>query len=78
MSRLFDEPPVALSLADFIVARYTYDVLNTIGGEITRASALIAFQKRGNVDVGGFRVSFNPNVEAHPMSRKACSRLMDV
>ena len=59
MSRLFDEPPVALSLAGFIAARYTFEVLNNMRGEITRASALIAFQQRENVDVGGFRVSFN-------------------
>jgi ABC-type branched-subunit amino acid transport system substrate-binding protein len=60
MSRLFDEPPVALSLAGFIAARYTFEVLNDIGGEITRGSALAAFQRRVNVDVNGFRVSFNP------------------
>ena len=60
MSRLFDEPPVALSLAGFIAARYTFKVLNNIRGEITRASALTAFQRRDNVDVNGFRVSFNP------------------
>ena len=60
MSRLFDEPPVALSLAGFIAARYTFKVLNNIWGEITRASALTAFQRRDNVDVNGFRVSFNP------------------
>ena len=60
MSRLFDEPPVALSLAGFIAARYTFKVLNNIRGEITRASALTAFQRRDNVDVYGFRVSFNP------------------
>ena len=60
MPRLFDEPPVALSLAGFIAARYTFKVLNNIRGEITRASALTAFQRRDNVDVNGFRVSFNP------------------
>ena len=60
MSRLFDEPPVTLSLAGFIAARYTFEVLNNIRGEITRASALTAFQRRDKVDVNGFRVSFNP------------------
>ena len=60
ISRLFDEPPVALSLAGFIAARYTFRVLNNIRGEITRASALTAFQRQDNVDVNGFRVSFNP------------------
>ena len=59
MSRLFDEPPVALSLAGFISARYTFEVLSNIGGEITRASALAAFQRRSSMDVDGFGVSFN-------------------
>ncbi|TWO71978.1 ABC transporter substrate-binding protein [Caenimonas sedimenti] len=59
MARLFDEPPVALSLAGFIAARYTYEVLAGIDGPITRASALAAFQRRSDVDVGGYRVSFN-------------------
>ena len=60
MSRLFDEPPVTLSLAGFIAARYTFEVLNNIGSEITRASALTAFQRRDKIDINGFRVSFNP------------------
>jgi ABC-type branched-subunit amino acid transport system substrate-binding protein len=59
MSRLFDEPPVALSLAGFISARYTFEVLNNIDGDITRASSLTAFQQRANVDVNGYRVNFN-------------------
>jgi hypothetical protein len=59
LQRLFDEPPAALSLSGFIAARYTFEVLEDIGGNITRASTLAAFQKRANVDVGGFRVSFN-------------------
>ena len=59
MARLFDEPPVALSLAGFIAARYTYEVLADIDGPLTRASALAAFQRRSELDVGGFRVSFN-------------------
>jgi ABC-type branched-subunit amino acid transport system substrate-binding protein len=56
LARLFDEPPVALSLAGFIAAQYTYEVLNDIDGAVTRASALAAFQRRREVDVGGFRV----------------------
>jgi ABC-type branched-subunit amino acid transport system substrate-binding protein len=59
MSRLFDEPPTPLSLAGFIAARYTFEVLNEIDGAITRQTALNAFQRRSNVDVGGYRVSFN-------------------
>ena len=59
LGRLFDEPPAPLSLAGFIAARYTYDVLSGIDGALTRQSALAAFQKRSTLDVGGFRVSFN-------------------
>jgi ABC-type branched-subunit amino acid transport system substrate-binding protein len=60
MARLFDEPPTALSLAGFIAARYTYGVLDEIDGALTRQSVLTAFQQRANQDIGGFRVSFNP------------------
>ena len=59
LSRLFDEPPVALSLAGFIAARYTYEVLADIDGPINRATTLAAFQKRGALDLGGYRVSFD-------------------
>ncbi|MES2946109.1 MAG: ABC transporter substrate-binding protein [Pseudomonadota bacterium] len=59
LARLFDEPPTSLSLAGFIAARYTYEVLNEIDGPVTRQNTLAAFQKRANLDVGGFRVSFN-------------------
>ena len=61
MSRLFDEPPVPLSLAGFIAARYSYEVLADIDGPLSRASALAAFQKRSAVDLGGYRVSFDAN-----------------
>ena len=61
LSRLFDEPPAALSLAGFIAARYTFEVLNAIEGPVTRASALAAFQRRADVDVGGYRVRFDDN-----------------
>ncbi|MGE3346964.1 MAG: ABC transporter substrate-binding protein [Ramlibacter sp.] len=60
MGRLFDEPPVSLSLAGFIAARYTYEVLNDLEGNLTRQTALTAFQRRETVDVGGYRVVFNP------------------
>ncbi len=59
LTRLFDEPPTPLSLAGFIAARYTYEVLNDIDGPLTRQSALTAFQRRASLDLGGFRVSFN-------------------
>lgn len=60
LSRLFDEPPTPLSLAGFIAARYTYEVMNEVNGSLTRQSALMAFQRRASLDIGGFRVSFNP------------------
>ena len=59
LGRLFDEPPTPLSLAGFIAARYTYEVLSSVDGALTRQSALTAFQRRDTIDVGGFRVSFN-------------------
>lgn len=58
LARLFDEPPTALSLAGFIAARYTFEVLADVDGPVTRASALAAFQKRRDLDVGGYRISF--------------------
>lgn len=59
MSRLFDEPPTALSLAGFIAARYTFEVLNSVDGPVSRQSALTAFQRRASLDIGGFRISFD-------------------
>jgi len=59
LSRLFDEPPTPLSLAGFIAARYTYEVLADAEGALTRASALAAFQRRAPLDIGGYRVAFN-------------------
>lgn len=60
LARLFDEPPAPLSLAGFIAARYTYEVLNDADGALTRQSALAAFQRRGAMDVGGYRIAFDP------------------
>lgn len=59
MTRLFDEPPTSLSLAGFIAARYTHEVLSDVEGALTRQSALAAFQRRSTLDVGGFRISYN-------------------
>lgn len=59
LARLFDEAPNSLSLAGFIAARYTYEVLNEVDGPLTRQTALAAFQRRAAQDVGGFRISFN-------------------
>jgi ABC-type branched-subunit amino acid transport system substrate-binding protein len=60
LGRLFDEPPTPLSLAGFIAARYTCEVLADIDGAPTRQSALAAFQRRAALDVGGYRIAFNP------------------
>lgn len=59
LHRLFDEPPSALSLAGYIAARYTFEVLSDVDGALTRQSALAAFQKRATLDLGGFRVAFD-------------------
>lgn len=59
LARLFDEPPVALSLAGFIAAQYTAEVVDDIETLPTRASVLAAFQRRREVDVGGFLVRFD-------------------
>ena len=60
LGRLFDEPPAPLSLAGFIAARYTHEVMSGIEGPLTRQAVLAEFQRRSAVDVGGYRVSFNP------------------
>jgi ABC-type branched-subunit amino acid transport system substrate-binding protein len=59
MARLFDEPPVALSLAGFIAAQYTFQVLQEVDATPTRAEVLAAFQRRRELDLGGFRVTFD-------------------
>ncbi len=59
MSKFFDEPANPLSLAGYIAARYTFEVLNRVGAGLNRQSALAAFQKREPVDVGGFMVNYN-------------------
>jgi hypothetical protein len=64
LARLFDEPPTALSLAGFIAARYTYEVLAEIEGSLTRHAALAAFQRRASLDVGGYRIVFDPRRRA--------------
>lgn len=59
LGRLFDEPPTPLSLAGFIAARYTFGVLADMDGNLSRHGVLAAFQRRGAVDVGGYRVAFD-------------------
>lgn len=60
LARLFDEPPTPLSLAGFIAARYAYEVLSEVDGPLTRQAALGAFQRRAALDIGGYRIAFNP------------------
>lgn len=59
MARLFDEPPVALSLAGFVAARATFAVLRDIDGPLTRGAVLAACQRQQPIDLGGLRVSFD-------------------
>ena len=59
MARLFDEPPVALSLSGYIAARYTGEVMNGVDGPLTRASVLAEFRRRAPLDIGGYRVSYD-------------------
>jgi len=59
LARLFDEPPSPLSLAGFIAARYTFEVLRSVEGPLTRKSALAAFSRRAPLDLGGFRIRFD-------------------
>lgn len=59
MARLFDEQPTSLGFAGFIAARYTFDVLSSIDGALTRQNALVAFQQRTALDIGGYLVNFN-------------------
>jgi ABC-type branched-subunit amino acid transport system substrate-binding protein len=59
MSKFFDEPANPLSLAGYIAARYTFEVLNRVGAGLNRQTALAAFQKRESIDVGGFVVNYN-------------------
>lgn len=62
LGRLYDEPPTPLSLAGYIAARYTHEVLQGVDGPLTRANALQAFARRSAVDLGGFRI--NPDNRA--------------
>ncbi|WP_028605489.1 hypothetical protein [Ottowia thiooxydans] len=59
LARLFDEPTSSLSLAGYLAARYTQQVLAGTTGTIDRASVLAAFQQRQAADIGGFRVSYD-------------------
>lgn len=66
LTRLFDEAPTALSLAGFIAARYTQEILQTIETLPTRQNVLQAFQRRAPLDLGGFRISFSGQRRGSP------------
>ncbi|MES2949929.1 MAG: ABC transporter substrate-binding protein [Pseudomonadota bacterium] len=57
LGRFFDEPPTPLSLAGYMAARYTHEVLQNMDGPINRSTALQAFARRSTVDLGGFRIA---------------------
>lgn len=59
-ARFFDEAPTALGLAGFIAARYTFEVLSGADAALTRAGALAAFQQRASMDLGGYRIHYDP------------------
>ncbi len=56
LGRLYDEPPTPHSLSGYIAGRYAYEVLNSMDAPMSRASALLAFQRRNTIDLGGLRV----------------------
>ena len=56
MGRYLDEPPTPQSLAGYLAARYTHEVLLGLDAAPTRSSVLAALQKRGSLDLGGFRI----------------------
>lgn len=57
LGRLYDEPPTPHSLAGFVSARYTYEMLLSLEGATTRQNTLQAMQKRSSMELGGFRLS---------------------
>jgi hypothetical protein len=61
LARLFDEPPTPHSLAGYIAARYTYESLMLIDGPVTRSSLLQVMQRRGTIDLGGFKINLDAN-----------------
>lgn len=59
LGRLYDEPPTPHSLAGFMAARYTFEMLQNVDGGLNRTSTLQAMQKRSSMDLGGFRVALD-------------------
>lgn len=59
MGRYLDEPPTPQSLAGYLAARYTFEMLQNADSSPTRAGVLAALQKRGSIDLGGFRIDLD-------------------
>lgn len=62
MAKLYDEPLSSLSLAGFISARYTFEVISAMNEPLNRANVLEALMRRKDADVGGFRVAVGNKV----------------
>ncbi len=58
MARFFDEPPTPLSLAGFLAARYTYEVLSRVSRPLSRLAAFNAFAQREPIDLGGYKINY--------------------
>lgn len=59
LAKYYDEPPTALSLAGYLSARYTAQVLLSARGNLNRSAAYEAFSRRQSIDLEGFRVSYD-------------------
>lgn len=59
MGHYLDEPPTPQSLAGYLAARYTFEAIQGVDGPLTRTSVLASLQKRGTVDLGGFRIDLD-------------------
>ncbi|MBN9409136.1 MAG: ABC transporter substrate-binding protein [Burkholderiales bacterium] len=57
LARLFDEAPTPHSLAGYLAARYTQQVMRGMDGTPSRQSVLAAFARRPAVELGGFRIN---------------------
>ncbi len=57
LARYFDEAPTALSLAGYISARASFDLMASVEGPLTRANLLAASQRSVGLDVGGFQIA---------------------
>jgi ABC-type branched-subunit amino acid transport system substrate-binding protein len=55
LAKYFDEPPTALSLAGYISARYTAQVMQS-ARTLNRSAVFEAFARRSSTDLDGFRI----------------------